>query len=70
MADEYVAVARVQVLVEIDTGPYGKEWTLEAIHKDAEDRAIERLRCTGLEKTGAKIVNIIGVHQVIAKKKA
>lgn len=65
---EYTAVARVQVLVEVDTGPYGKDWDIGKIHEDAERTAREKLERMGV-KEGMKVVSILGVHQVIAKRK-
>lgn len=65
--NEFVAIAQVKILIEVDTGPYGDEWTLDKVYEDAERSAfetIERIRARAPMR-----ISIAGVKTVIVRKK-
>jgi hypothetical protein len=64
----YHAVARVQVCLEVDVGPYGNDWKLEDIYADAERNAREKIEGGHLKAHEGKIVAINKILNVIVKK--
>lgn len=63
------AVARIQVTVEVESGPYGNEWKLEDIYKNAERTATTMLENGNLKAHQARVVKIERVEAVIVRRR-
>jgi len=61
------AVARVRVEVEVGVGPYGEEWTVEAIARQARHEAEQRVQ--HLLKDDERVVSVKATaHEVIMRR--
>lgn len=61
------AVARVRVEVEVGVGPYGEEWTVKDIAKQARGEAEQHVQL--LLKSDGRVVSVKATaHEVIVRR--
>jgi hypothetical protein len=61
------AVVRVRVEVEVGVGPYGEEWTVEAIARQARKEAEQHI--LRLVKEDGRVVSVKATaHEVIMRR--